>query len=124
MAYLDAVADADHVGAVQDSLTARQIKAEQQAAKEINELFTKTVRKVPHKHLSAPFVSYAQNPTGRIHTNPLAEVVADTCSRGKPLDALMAVMEKSDCPLVAAWREAMAADYVYRNASDIGELTA
>ena len=123
MVYLDAVRHADHIGDLQDSLLARQIKAEKQAASEIQELFTKTVRTVTHKHLSVPYVSYRHTATGRIDTNPLAEVVADVCSSGKPLDALMAVMEKSDCPLVAAWREAMAADYIYRNASDIGEIT-
>lgn len=124
MAYLDAVRHADEIGDMQDSLLARQINAEKQAESEIQELFTKTVRTVTHKHLSVPYVSYRNSPAGRIDTNPLAEVVADVCSSGKPLDALMAVMEKSDCPLVAAWREAMAADYIYRNASDIGELTA
>jgi hypothetical protein len=123
--HLDAIEHANEIGDMQDSLLARQIKAEKQAASEIQELFTVTVRKVTHKHLAVPYVSYrCEMPTGRIDTNPLAEVVADVCSSGKPLDALMAVMEKSDCPLVAAWREAMAADYIYRNASDIGELTA
>ena len=124
MAYLDAVQDADHIGAMQDTLLSKRIEAEKYITNEITELITQTVRKVSSKHLSAPFVSYANAPAGRVHTRPLAEVVADTCSDGKPLDALMAVMEKSDCPLVAAWREAMAADYIYRNASDIGEITA
>ncbi len=122
--HLDAIAHAAEIGDMQDSLLARQIKAEKQAENEIRELFTVTVRKVTHKHLAVPYVSYAKSSAGRIDTHPLAEVVADVCTSGKPLDALMAVMEKSDCPLVAAWREAMAADYIYRNASDIGELTA
>lgn len=124
MAYLDAVRHADEIGDMQDSLLARQIKAEKQAASEIRELFTETVRKVNHKHLAAPFVHYGPNGAAKIDTYTLTEVVADTCSSGKPLDALMEVMAKSDCPLVAAWREAMAADYIYRHASDIGELTA
>lgn len=123
MAYLDAVRDADHIGAMQDSLLARQIKAEKQAAAEIMELFTKTVRKVQHQHLAAPFVRYGFNGAARVETMPLSEAVADICTNGKPLEALMQVMAQSDCPLVAAWREAMAADYSHRNASDIGELT-
>ena len=122
--HLDAVRDADHLGAMQDSLLSRQIKAEKQAAAEIMELFTKTVRKVQHQHLAAPMAFYPSlNSAGLIVTVPLAEVVHDTCTNGKPLEALMQVMAQSDCPLVAAWREAMAADYSYRNASDIGELT-
>ena len=122
--HLDAIEHADHIGAMQDSLLSRQIKAEKQAEAEIKELFTKTVRKVSSKHLAVPFVSYRTSPTGRIDTHQLEDAVADICSSGKPLEALMKVMEASDCPLVAAWREAMAADYSYRNASDIGELTA
>ena len=121
--HLDAIEHADHIGSMQDSLLSRQIKAETQAAAEIKELFTKTVRKVSSKHLAVPFVSYRTSPTGRIDTHQLDEAVADICSSGKPLEALMKVMEASDCPLVAAWREAMAVDYSRRNASDIGEIT-
>jgi len=121
--HLDAIAHADQLGAIQDSLLDRQIKAEKQAESEITELFTVTVRKVEPKHLAVPFVRYSANGAARIDTKPLPEAVADTCTNGKPLESLMAVMANSDCPLVAAWREAMAADYSYRNASDIGELT-
>ena len=121
--HLDAIEHADEIGDIEDSLLARQIEAEKQAAAEIKELFTKTVRKVSSKHLAVPFVSYRTSPTGRIDTHQLDEAVADICSSGKPLEALMKVMEASDCPLVAAWREAMAVDYSYRNAADIGELT-
>ena len=121
--HLDAIEHADHIGSMQDSLLNRQIKAETQAEAEIKELFTKTVRKVSSKHLAAPFVSYRTSPTGRIDTHKLDEAVADICSSGKPLEALMKVMEASDCPLVAAWREAMAVDYSYLNAADIGEIT-
>jgi hypothetical protein len=121
--HLDAIKHADEIGDMQDSLLARKIQAEQHAAAEIRELFTKTVRKVTHKYLAVPFVRYGFNGAARIETTSLAEAVVDICTNGEPLDALMAVLEKSDCPLVAAWREAMAADYIYRNSSDIGELT-
>lgn len=121
--HLDAIEHADHIGAMQDSLLDRQIKAEKQAEAEIKALFTKTVRKVSSKHLAAPFVRHGSSGSARIDTTPLSEAVADTCTNGAPLEALMKVMEASDCPLVAAWREAMAVDYSYRNASDIGEIT-
>jgi hypothetical protein len=39
---------------------------------------------------------------------------------GKPLEALLAVFANSECPLVAALREAVAADYIDRNAAEIG----
>lgn len=121
---LDAIEHADHIGAMQDSLLSRQIKAEKQAEAEIKELFTKTVRKVKYEHLAAPFVRYSACGAVRIDTTPLSEAVADTCTNGAPLHALMKVMQQSDCPLVAAWREAMAVDYSRWNAADIGELTA
>ena len=121
--HLDAIEHADHIGSMQDSRLNRQIKAEKQAEAEIKELFTKTVRKVSSKHLAAPFVRYSSSGSARIDTTPLSEAVADTCTNGAPLEALMKVMEASDCPLVAAWREAMAVDYSYRNAADIGEIT-
>jgi hypothetical protein len=122
--HLDAIAHADEIGDIQDKLDERKRIAEKHASEEIRETFTKTVRLVPHTRLSVPIVSRRDSYTARIKVLSLAEAVHDTCTSGKPLDALMAVMEKSDCPLVAAWREAMAADYIYRNASDIGELTA
>lgn len=124
MAYLDAVRHADEIGDMEDKLDELKRIAEEHAAAEIKETFTKTVRLVPHTRLSVPIVTRRDSYTARIKALALAEAVHDTCTSGKPLDALMAVMEKSDCPLVAAWREAMAADYIYRNASDIGELTA
>ena len=121
--HLDAIEHADEIGDIEDSLLAHQIEAEKQAEAEIKELFTKTVRKVKYEHLAAPFVRYSAGGAVRIDTTPLSEAVADACTNGAPLEALMKVMEASDCPLVAAWREAMAVDYSRRNASDIGEIT-
>lgn len=95
--------------------------AEKRVGDEIMELFTKTVRKANHKHLAAPFVS---NSAGGmfVRYQPLAGAVTDTSSSGAPLEALMAVMAGSDCPLVAKWREAMAEDYIKHHAADIAQV--
>lgn len=119
MAYLDAVRHADHIGDMQDNLLARQIQAEQHAAKEIRELLTVTVRKVSPKHLSLPLPLW-RNDRLVIASMEMGEAIADTLTNGKPLDALLAVFANSECPHVAALREAVAADYTDRNAAEIG----
>lgn len=117
--HLDAIAHADEIGDMQDSLLARQIQAEQHAAAEIRELLTVTVRKVYPKRLSLPLPLY-RNGGLVITALDMSEAIADTLTSGKPLDALLSVFANSECPLVAALREAVAADYIDRNAAEIG----
>lgn len=119
MAYLDAVRHADHIGDMQDSLLARQIQAEQHAAAEIRELLTVTVRKVSPKRLSLP-LPLVRNGGLIVTALDMSEAIADTLTNGKPLEALLAVFANSECPHVAALREAVAADYIDRNAAEIG----
>lgn len=94
--------------------------AEKRVGDEIMELFLTSVRKVNYKHLHAPYVTHS--PSVKIQYQPLSEAVADACSFGEPLEALMAVMAGSDCPLVAKWREAMAGDYKKHHAADIAQV--
>jgi len=124
MAYLDAVQDADNYGDTQAKRNEAVIAAEKQVTAEITELLTKTVTQTNYKFLSLPYVTYQGSPIGKIATIALSEVIADECSSGKPLDALMAVICDSTCPLVAELRKAIADHYVYANASDIAEVTA
>jgi hypothetical protein len=113
----DPVADADsHLVKMAQENEAFAL-AEKRVSDEIMELFTKTVRQVNYKHLAAPYVS-ALGPT-RLKYQTLSESVRDTCDYGAPLYALMAVMAGSDCPLVAAWRVAMAENYIKHHAADI-----
>jgi len=123
MSYLDAVQDADSYGDMQSKRNEAVVTAEKQVATEITELLTKTVTQTNYKFLSLPYVTYQGSPVGRIATVALSEAVADECSSGKPLDALMAVISGSTCPLVAELRKAIAERYVYANASDIAEVT-
>ena len=87
------------------------------------ETITKTVRTVSHKALSVPYVKNNANGSCVIAPYSLKEVVTDYGTDPEPLKALMAVMEGSDCPLVAAWRMAMAERYAYSNADEVEELT-
>ena len=88
---------------------------------EIVETLTKTVRTVSSAKLGLPYVKHG-NGTMRIAMFPLAEVVTDYGAAPKPLAALMAIIEKSDCPLVAKWREAMAEHFADVNAEEVDEV--
>ena len=57
-----------------------------------------------------------------IEAYQLLEVVKDYGTEPKPLQALMAVLAGSDCPLVAKWREAMAQAFADANADEVDEV--
>ena len=88
----------------------------------IIETITQTVRNVDHRALSVPYVKNNRNGTQAIDAYQLLEVVKDYGTDPKPLQALMAVLEGSDCPLVAKWREAMAERYADANADEVDEV--
>ena len=88
----------------------------------IIETITKTVRKVDHRALSVPYVKNNANGTCAVGAYKMVEVVTDYGTEPKPLQALMAVLEGSDCPLVAAWRAAMAESYADANADEVDEV--
>lgn len=90
---------------------------------EIVETLTQSIRKVGHASLSVPFVKFRGTPdSGFVSQYPLVEVVRDYSSNDGPEAALMAVMERSDCPLVAAYREALATAYADSWADDVEAL--
>lgn len=88
----------------------------------IVETITKTVRTVDHRALSVPYVKNNANGSQSIDAYQLLEVVKDYGTEPKPLQALMAVLAGSDCPLVAAWREAMALRFADANADEVDEV--
>ena len=88
----------------------------------IIETITKTVRKVDHRALSVPYVKNNANGTCAVGAYKMVEVVTDYGTEPKPLQALMAVLEYSDCPLVAKWREAMAERFADANADEVDEV--
>ena len=88
---------------------------------EMIETITKTVRIVSASKLGLPYV---QGATGKVAMYPLSEVVTDYVSEKAPLAALLAVLEKSDCLLVAEWRMALALRFVDAHADEVEGLTA
>ena len=88
----------------------------------IVETITKTVRTVDHRALSVPYVKNNANGSQSIDAYQLLEVVKDYGTEPKPLQALMAVLAGSDCPLVAKWREAMAQAFAEANADEVDEV--
>ena len=90
---------------------------------EIIETLTVTIRKVPHAKLCVPFVSFRGTDYGILRQSPITEVVTDHCTDKAPMAALMAVLESSDCPLVAAYREALATAYADAWADEVEQLS-
>ena len=96
-----------------------------QVRDEIIETITKTVRLVSASKLGLPYVRHSKTGAGsRVAMYPMSEVVTDYGTEKSPLAALLAVLEKSDCLLVAEWRMALATAFANRNADDVEELTA
>ncbi len=73
----------------------------------ITETITKSVRKVSVLQLQLPAVDRR----GCIIAKSFIDELVDAVSSGVPLHALVIVFEKSDCPYVAALREAFAKEY-------------
>ncbi len=90
---------------------------------EITETLTESIRKVSASSLSVPFVKFRGAAVGGfIDQYPLVEVVRDYSSNTGPEAALMTLLERSDCPLVAAYREALATAYADSWADAIEQL--
>ena len=89
----------------------------------IVETLTQTVRTVSHKALSVPYVTYSSRAGGEVKPYTLAEVFADYgTDKGERLEALMLVIEKSDCPFVAAWRMEVARKFADQNADELEDF--
>lgn len=91
---------------------------------EIMETLTETILRTSHKRLCVPYVKRSAHAGGsdRIGAYPITEVVKDYGTDPKPLQALMAVLEGSDCPLVAEYRTALAKRYSDSWADDVEEF--
>lgn len=90
----------------------------------IIDTITKTVRTVPYQVLSVPYVKNSRDGSAVIAAYPLAEVFSDYGTEPKLMAALMAVIEKSDCPFVAAYRLAVAERFADANADEVEEMQA
>ena len=90
----------------------------------IAQTITETVRSIDHRALSLPYVKNLPNGGQVIDAYQMLNVVQDYGTDPKPLAALLAVLEKSDCPLVAAYRMALAERYADAWADEVDEFTA
>ena len=98
-------------------------KEESQTHAQIIETLTDSIRKVPASSLSLPFVSFPEG-NARLGVYALSEVVTDYGVYGKALAALLLVLEKSDCPLVAAYRQTLAKTYADEWSDAVDEVQA
>ena len=87
-------------------------------AKEMREIFTKTIRIVPAKNLSLDCITY-KNGIPKLSSYPVLDIAADYSGEVRPNAALALVLEKSDCPFVAAYREALVSKYIENNADSV-----
>ena len=110
IAWMDATADQPDVKAIEVQVTA-----------EIHAVFVHLIRNVSAVNLTLPSVCYSPWAERR---EMLTEAISDRVGYGAPLAALVAVLERSDCPMVQELREALAADYTHANAGDIAQLRA
>ena len=115
--HMDAIEDSDQAINRLARDLAKHTAAEAMYTEIITDLFTKTICLLPHIALSIPCVT-----GNKIMTTPVADVVSDECSYGKPLEALMQALKLSDCPHVAELRKAIAARYIDANVSWIAEV--
>jgi hypothetical protein len=88
---------------------------------EMIETITKTVLTVPVAKLGLPYVSTLSG-LSKLAMYPLAEVITDYSRHKAPEAALIALFEKSTCPLVAAYRQALADCFADHNALEVEEF--
>ena len=75
------------------------------------------------KNTGLDYVKYqSMNASGKIEMYPMVDIIADYGTDTKPMDAFIAMFEKSDCPLVQAYREALARQYAESWADDVDEF--
>ena len=56
---------------------------------------------------------------GKLASYPMAEVVVDYGTFGKPFDALLDVLHNSACPYVTAFVQALCDEYTSKNADEL-----
>jgi len=91
---------------------------------EMTDVLTTDIRKTPISKLGLQWVSNARFGSVKLSMYPLTEVISDYGVDGKAFDALLEVLAKSDCPLVAEYRKAIAAQFIEQNAAEVAEATA
>lgn len=94
------------------------------------EALTETLRKVPMSQVGVEYVRTVVRGEGENRTYPSEismypskEIFTDYgTDKGQTLDAFIAMIEKSDCHLVAAWRMAVAKKFADNNADEVEDF--
>lgn len=89
-------------------------RAEKRIGEEIKETLTKHIRVT--QNLTVPHLFSTSN---RICYLPVRDVISDEIGFGKPFEALMLVLQSSNCLHVEALREAIAQSYKDSNVLEI-----
>jgi len=88
----------------------------------INQTFA-AIGKVPFTSLSVPHVSYRNSIGGRVSQYPMNEVFDDYGNETAAHAAFVAMLEKSKCPLVKAYKETVQACFVASNLEELEVFT-
>jgi len=89
----------------------------------INQTFA-SIGKVPFSSLSVPHVSYRENiMVGKIAQYAMNEVFNDYHGQTAAQNAFIAMLEKSECPLVKAYKETVQACFVAANLEELEVFT-
>ena len=88
----------------------------------INQTFA-AIGKVPFTSLSVPYVSYHTSINGRVAQYEMQSVFNDYHGETAAQNAFIAMLEKSECPLVKAYKETVQACFVASNLEELEVLT-
>lgn len=80
----------------------------------INKTFA-AIGKVPFSSLSVPHVSYQRKAYGEIAQYAMTEVFNDYHGETAAQNAFIAMLEKSECPLVKAYKQTIEACFTDKN---------
>lgn len=80
----------------------------------INQTFA-AIGKIPFSSLSVPYVSYHVHCYGRIAQYEMQAVFNDYHGETAAQNAFIAMLEKSECPLVQAYKQTIQAAFVDKN---------
>jgi hypothetical protein len=88
----------------------------------INQTF-EAIGKVSFSSLSVPCVSYRNKPEGKIIQYPLYEVFSDYGTHEAAQVSFLAMLEKSECPLVKAYIQTVQACFVDKNLDELEQFS-
>jgi len=88
----------------------------------INQTFA-SIGKVPFSSLSVPYVSYHQHSHGRVAQYEMQAVFNDYHGETAAQNAFIAMLEKSECPLVKAYKDTVQACFVAQNLEELEVFT-